>query len=575
MKLNFIPIVICGLTLSCTSVHANNEFEVLYHEPLGDLSLGEYSGNIAFSQKDRRLSFFAFAKQFEIVLETNDRMVAALPARQRRNHGVTYQAYRGHLEGIEDSWIRLTQVGKTFSGVVWDGERLYAIEPYADMENLLPRGMQYSKTEHIMFEATDMLALSGNICGLQHANSNTAEGDQFSQLVKELQQVAAAQAGQQLNIAMVADAQFSAQNAGNVNAAVITRLNIVDGIFSEQVGVKINVSNIRQLNNNGTLNSTDPRTLLDQLSNFSSSQQIDNPGLVHMLTGRDLNGGVIGIAFLSAICNNTFGVGITQSDGSSSATFAALIAAHEIGHNFGSPHDNQGGSACVNTPGDFLMNPFINGSDRFSQCSLEQIQPVVNRAACLVQIDDPGDPNPPEETLFSSDFNDGTAQGFGLRRGAFRSTNNAFYERAFISNNSGFTGGALQVLLGGRDNTDVLGMSAGVFRTFSLATSRQVRISFRFNLIQSGDYEGDEFSEAMASLDGNLLARNGNAILARVDGNGNGGPSQSTGYIAVEFDLGLLSAGTHELIIGGFNNKKTFNNESTQILVDDVVVRAQ
>jgi hypothetical protein len=32
------------------------------------------------------------------------------------------------------------------------------------------------------------------------------------------------------------------------------------------------------------------------------------------------------------------------------------------------------------------------------------------------------------------------------------------------------------------------------------------------------------------------------------------------------------SAGTHTLTIGGFNNKKTYFDESTEIRIDDVVV---
>ena len=35
------------------------------------------------------------------------------------------------------------------------------------------------------------------------------------------------------------------------------------------------------------------------------------------------------------------------------------------------------------------MNPFLNGSDQLSSCSLSQIAPVVARASCLVPIDVP------------------------------------------------------------------------------------------------------------------------------------------------------------------------------------------
>ncbi|MEP2651268.1 MAG: putative Ig domain-containing protein, partial [Paraglaciecola sp.] len=65
---------------------------------------------------------------------------------------------------------------------------------------------------------------------------------------------------------------------------------------------------------------------------------------------------------------------------------ASLIAAHEFGHNFSAPHDNENGSACAAAPGTYLMNPTINGNDQFSDCSLSIIQPIVDGASCIVDV---------------------------------------------------------------------------------------------------------------------------------------------------------------------------------------------
>ena len=37
-------------------------------------------------------------------------------------------------------------------------------------------------------------------------------------------------------------------------------------------------------------------------------------------------------------------------------------------------------------------------------------------------------------------------------------------------------------------------------------------------------------------------------------------------------DLGTRSADSHVLRLGGFNNQKTLNNESTEVLIDDVLL---
>ena len=62
---------------------------------------------------------------------------------------------------------------------------------------------------------------------------------------------------------------------------------------------------------------------------------------------------------------------------------APLIIAHELGHNFGAPHDAEPGSVCASAPEGWLMSPFVNYSNQFSACSIQQMQAAVAAAACI------------------------------------------------------------------------------------------------------------------------------------------------------------------------------------------------
>src|SRR5262249_47973786 len=119
------------------------------------------------------------------------------------------------------------------------------------------------------------------------------------------------------------------------------------------------------------------------------------------------------------------------------------------------------------------------------------------------------------------------------------------------------------------DDADILNMSGGWRRSFNLSSPRALSLSFDFNMTQTPDYESDEFSETLVQIDNQPIIN-----IARVTGNGNGGPPVSTGPTSRAVDLGCLPAGTHTVTIGVRNNKKTLADESTELLLDNIVLKA-
>ena len=154
----------------------------------------------------------------------------------------------------------------------------------------------------------------------------------------------------------------------------------------------------------------------------------------------------------------------------------------------------------------------------------------------------------------------------------FRDTSQPDYATGSYTAADGYNGGGLRVIVGGIDNDDINGMSGGWQQNFDLTAPTEVSLSFRYKLTLSSEYESDEFGQALVSVDGTLYGKDPDDYVYQINGNGNGGSPDTSGWHRFEVDLGELTAGTHTLIIGAYNNKKTYSDETTEVLIDDVLI---
>lgn len=558
--------------------------EIYYHEPIeldapvttnradesrdGALNNGEADGRAeARTNAVTRTAFEAFGQLFELELERNDRLIAGLSRVDRDEIARNMVLYRGKLQGNDASWVRLTRSKTGYTGMIWDGAEAYIIDTSDAVAAALDTAPGGGEPYTLIYRLADMTLVEAQ-CALEPQAKPVHDYARLAQHLQDVVPQSLRAASERLNVAVVADRRFTQANGSGARSAVIARMNVVDGIFSDQVGVEINVSEVRTLSSDGSLTSFSAGTLLDQFQDFVSGSGFSNPGLSHLFTGRDMNGSTVGIAYLSALCSNSFGIGLSQIRGTGTA--GALIVAHEMGHNFGAPHDNQGGSACASTPGNFLMNPFINGSDEFSQCSLGRIQPNVNAASCITPISNPPPPPPSGTVIFRSTFDSGN-NGFRYFDSAFGGKTPAYASGDRLAS-GGQVGGAVRVRLGRVDNADITNMSAGWIRWFTLSAAANVSVSLRYRVNQAANYESDERSEAWLAIDGRRVSNTANQYLARIAGNGAGGRIRSTGWRTADVNLGRLAAGRHRVVVGGFNNKKTSADEGTEIRIDEVVL---
>ncbi|MGH8178150.1 MAG: M12 family metallo-peptidase [Steroidobacter sp.] len=387
-----LAVVVTAAAVPC--VAAAQDARILYFEPLRSFTPDRDSVlRKSAAPQLRELGFDAFGRRFEMSLDTNHALINQL---QSKSTASSLQLYRGRLKNASDSWVRIAVKNGAVQGMFWDGADLYVIEPAAQIRDSLVAPLDAGAAETIIFRLADVsIASSEASCAVEAADDARQGSQEYESLVRELKTapavMQAAGADVRLQLSAMGDAPFLQRYANQQDArdAILMRLNNVDGIFSSQLGVEIEVSAVfvNDANSDPLSDATSANTLLQELGKVRKrSSGLLSSGLTHLFTGRDLDGTTVGIAYLNKLCHAEYGVGLTEVRAQNSWR-DSLIAAHEIGHNFGASHDGDSAGACAAAPtGAYLMSSSVSGSDQFSQCSLDVMRPKVQSASCIARL---------------------------------------------------------------------------------------------------------------------------------------------------------------------------------------------
>jgi hypothetical protein len=349
----------------------------------------QYAEALDISATPGNTQFDAYGRRFSLVLETNDRLLKGMPA-ARKAALSRIRLLRGTLAGVPNSWVRLTSDGFEVAGAIWDGADLYVIARHDQIASHLTSALAAAGSQTVVYRLSDTThVLPDNFCATQPAKAGATPASglaQFKGLIDELKLRFVAAPTDELDISLIADATLQQRYSSpgdSLTLAMLNTLNVVDGIYDAQLGLIINASELRMAPVDvDPFTSEDASTLLGQLKSFRSSiPEVQSKAVAHLFTGRVLTGGTLGIAVIGGACSAADAVSLT-SVGYSVQSEAALIMAHEIGHNLGAEHDT---AACGDT---FLMWPAYSWSTTptFSQCSLDQMRPfiVAHRGSCIV-----------------------------------------------------------------------------------------------------------------------------------------------------------------------------------------------
>jgi hypothetical protein len=373
-------------------------FQVLYHEKL------ELTPHVD-AKGQQHVSFDAYGRHFDVNLELNENIRRGI-SRERSD----IKPYRGTVTGQSGSWVRLTQTRDGWRGVISDGHELYAIEPENELQAALApsssiadsgtsshAGNASSSSPTVMYRLADAIMPDGaGYCGTDLDESLTSHASRptalkaFAHIANDISMKdTSAATTKALVVGVVADHEFTDNVGSDPEGAIVSRMDVVDGIWYSQVGIEIILGPIAVMTDaNDTFSATtDPNDLLSEVAAYRGKLPSgDGTGLTHLMTGRTMDGNIVGISYLGSVCNGDYSSSLSQSI--VSTTMGALVAAHELGHNFNSIHDGVPG-VCASTPQTYLMAPTINYSNQFSSCSLGQINALVATASCLKQVTAP------------------------------------------------------------------------------------------------------------------------------------------------------------------------------------------
>jgi len=381
------------------------------------------------------LEFDALGRRYTLELEPNTALVS--PAARARLPG-NLSVLRGRIAGEPDSWARITLVDGVPSGLIFDGRDMIAIDR--------PDDSVVAATAPVVYRLADLQIEQGVMaCGTGGGAGLASAAAMYDDMVSELRTALAQGPGavEEIEIGTIGDSAFAGTSL-DPQGAILDRMNRVDGIYSSELGVQVTVPLVEILDagSDPFTDTTDSDALIDVLDDY----RFDNPpqrelGLTHLFTGQILDGQTVGVAYIGTLCHPRFGVGLTEAR--RTAIIDSLVAAHEIGHNFGADHDGDPEGSCPDAPDDqFIMAATVNGGNTFSECSKSIMLAEAAAASCI-------------SPLPSVDM---TVTSFGQPESAL--LGNAINLTFDVDNRGSITAENVSVQIGLPDNVELLGASS-------------------------------------------------------------------------------------------------------------------
>jgi hypothetical protein len=214
-----------------------------------------------------------------------------------------------------------------------------------------------SPSHHVLYERGDVLRTS-HFCGADLLANNFGQPG-----FEEVPQNNTAMGTSLFTAEVGCDADYEyyldyGSSTTNVSDRIQTVINSINLQYESEVSITHSTTQvIVRTSSNQPYTSSDASTLLNQFrSEWNANQGSVQRDVAHLFTGKSIDGGTIGIAWVGAICS-TYGYGMVESDFNNNYSSTTDLSAHELGHNWNAQH-------CTCTS--YTMNPYITSANTFN-----------------------------------------------------------------------------------------------------------------------------------------------------------------------------------------------------------------